>query len=198
MPIVVRGVAQVLETERRLAIGPAHHELRLGVLEDEPDMPGELARAVVARVEAGGGHPPAQLAAVEVRHEAERRPQQRRLARARAADQQHELTGVDAQVDAVQGRRRGAGVAVGDALEAQRSHRTIPAAAAISAASAAAPATAAGLQRVAQRVVVAVRRRAGRERQRRRAPVATAPTATSAQSRRPGGRSGARVRPGPP
>ena len=140
----MRGVAQVLEAEGGLTVGAAHHELRLGILEDEADVPRELAGPVVARVQARGGHPPAQLAAVEVGHEAEGSPKQRRLARARPTHEQHQLAGVDLQVDPVQGGSRRARIPVGHALEAQRSHRTIPAAAASSTASTAAPATAAG------------------------------------------------------
>ena len=141
---LARRVAEVLEPECGLAVGPLHHELGLGVLEDEPRMPGQLARPVIARVESGHDHPPAQLAAVEVRCEAERGPQERRLARAGAADEQHELARLDLQVDAVERECGGARIPVRDPLEAQRSHRTIAAAVAVRRSSAAEPAIAAG------------------------------------------------------
>ena len=137
-------MAEVLEPERRLTIGALHHELGLGVLEDEPGMAGELAGAVIAGVKPRHDHPAVQLAAVEVRREPECGAQERRLARPRAAQQQDELARLDLQVDTVERERGGARVPVGDALEAQRSHRTIPAVVAVSRRSAADPAIAAG------------------------------------------------------
>ena len=86
-----RAPAAVLERERELGAHGAHHDLRLGVLEQRAGDGGQLGRAVVARVEPAGEQPPGELAAVEVRHEAGRGAQQRRLARARAAGEHDEL-----------------------------------------------------------------------------------------------------------
>ena len=67
--------------------------------------PGERAEArgpVLARVEAGERHRAGERAAVEVRHEAARRAQQRRLAVAGEPGEQAELAGLDLEADVVQ------------------------------------------------------------------------------------------------
>ena len=100
-----RWTAEALEPERHLVAHPLDDQLRLGILEHQPGVAGELARPVVARVQAVDDHAAGELAAVEVGHEAERGPQQRRLAAARLAQQQHQLARLDVQRDAVQRRR---------------------------------------------------------------------------------------------
>ena len=86
-----RRVAAQLQRQRDLGADGGRDDLGLGVLGDVADAAGELARAGVARVEAGDLDPPGDLAAVEVRHEAAGGAQQRRLARARAAGEDDEL-----------------------------------------------------------------------------------------------------------
>ena len=75
--------------ERQLELGPhaAHHHLRLGLLEDGAAHRGQLARPVLAHVEAADVERAARLAAVEVRHEPAERAQERRLAGAGHARQ---------------------------------------------------------------------------------------------------------------
>ena len=117
------GDAQVLEPEGGLAPARAHDDLRLGILEHEPGVPGELAGPVPAGVQSGDAHAAAELAAVEVRHEPERGAKQRRLAASRLADEEHELALVDGELDVRQRRPPGRDVAVAHALEAQGRHR---------------------------------------------------------------------------
>ena len=121
-----RAPAAVLERERQLRAHRAHHDLRLGVLEQRAGDGGQLGRAVVARVEAAGQQPPGELAAVEVRHEARGGAQQRRLARPRPAGEHDELARLDAQGHVGERRPRGAGIGVGDAVEDELAHRPIP------------------------------------------------------------------------
>ena len=121
-----RAPAAVLERERELGAHRAHHDLRLGVLEQRPGDRGQLGRAVLARVEPAGHEPPGELAAVEVRHEPGGGAQQRRLARARAAREHDELARLDRSA-----RRRPApaappGIRVGHPLEDELAHRPIP------------------------------------------------------------------------
>ena len=75
----------------------AHHDLRLGVLEQRPGDRGDPRRAVLARVQPARLDGPGEGPAVEVRHEPGRRAQQRRLARAGAAREQHQLARLDRQ-----------------------------------------------------------------------------------------------------
>ena len=98
--------AAVLERERELGAHRAHHDLRLGVLEQRARDRGQLGRAVLARVEAARHEPPDELAAVEVRHEPGRRAQQRRLAGAGAAREDDELARLDPQRDVGERRPR--------------------------------------------------------------------------------------------
>ena len=140
-----RWMSDALQPERHLVAHPLGDQLRLGILEHQAGVAGQLARAVVARVQAVDRHAAGQLAAVEVRHEAERGPQQRRLAAARLADDQHQLAGLDVQGDAVQRRLGHARVRVADVHEAQRGHRTAPMTIAVSAANAAEPPIAAAV-----------------------------------------------------
>ena len=67
------------------------HDLRLGVLEQRPGDRGEVRRAVLARVEPADDDAPGELAAVEVRHEARRGADDRRLARRRQPGDDAEL-----------------------------------------------------------------------------------------------------------
>ena len=147
--------AQVLEAEGGLGEHVAHDDLGLGILEHEPGVPRELARPVPARVEPGDAHAPAELAAVEVRHEAEGGPKEGRLAASRLADEEHELALVHGEVDARQRRPPGRDVAVAHALEGQGRHRATHANAAPSRASAAEPGDGRGRPRVVEQVEVA-------------------------------------------
>ena len=98
--------AAVLERERQLRADSAHHDLRLGVLEQRAGDRGQLGRAVVARVQPAGEQPARELAAVEVRDEPGRGAQQRRLARPRPAREDDELARLHAQRDVGQSRPR--------------------------------------------------------------------------------------------
>ena len=72
------------------------------VLADEADDVGQLARRMVAGVAAVDRHGPGQQTAGEVRHQAVDGSQQRRLARAGAADDEAELALGDREVDVAQ------------------------------------------------------------------------------------------------
>ena len=76
-----RRHAEVLEAELELVLDAGHHDLVLGVLEDGRDRPGQVARPCRPRVAAPDLDPPGEPAAVEVRHQAGERAQQRRLSR---------------------------------------------------------------------------------------------------------------------
>ena len=74
------AVAAALERERELGAHRAHHELRLGILEQHAGERAEPRGAVLARVEARERDAPGEAPAVEVRHQAAGGAQQRRLA----------------------------------------------------------------------------------------------------------------------
>ena len=118
--------AAVLQRERELRAHRAHHDLRLGVLEQRAGDRGELGRPVLARVQPARHQPPGELAAVEVRHEPGGGAQQRRLAGPRAARDDDELARLDAQRHARQRRPRRPGIRVGDVLEDELGHGPIP------------------------------------------------------------------------
>jgi hypothetical protein len=90
-----RRLPLVLERERELGANRAHHDLRLGVLEQRADGDRERSRRVLARVHAGDRRAAGEHAAVEVRHEPVGGAQQRRLARARPAGEDHQLARTD-------------------------------------------------------------------------------------------------------
>jgi hypothetical protein len=136
----VRG--EVLQPERGLAIDPAEHDLGLRILEHEPGAAGDLAGAGHPRVESRGHHLAGELAPVEVGDQPERRAQQRRLAAARVAGEQHQLALGDLERHTVQRRRAAARVAVGDLVQRQRAHRITTVAAPSAAPTAAASASA--------------------------------------------------------
>ena len=119
-------LAAVLQRQRDLGPHPAHHDLRLGVLEDRPADGGQLGRTVLAQVQAADGQPPARVPAVEVRHQAAQRPQQRRLARPRQAGKHGERALVELQVDEGERVDVAAAVAVAEALRAREHLRHAP------------------------------------------------------------------------
>ena len=92
----------VLEAEGDLVGDPHHHDLVLGLLEHRGDLPGELGGRRLARVEAADDDPAGEGAAVEVRHEARERADERRLARAGRAEHDDVLALGDLQRDAVE------------------------------------------------------------------------------------------------
>ena len=139
----VRWESEVLESEDGLGQGALGDELRLRVLKHQAGVPRQLGGPHVTRVLAVERDPPGQLSAVEVRHQAGGGPKQGRLAAAGLSDHQHQLTGLDVEVDAVQRGTAAARVAVTNRLERQSSHRTTPAAAPPSTSIAADAATAA-------------------------------------------------------
>ena len=73
-------MAAAFERQRDLRANRARHELGLGILKHGARDAAEPRGAMLARVEARQRHVPGKAAAIEVRHEAARRPQQRRLA----------------------------------------------------------------------------------------------------------------------
>ena len=101
-----RRRAEVLEPERHLGEHARQHDLVLGLLEQRRDRAGELGRARRARVAAADDDAPGETAAVEVRHEPGERAQQRRLARARGAEQRDELARLDLERHVVERRPR--------------------------------------------------------------------------------------------
>ena len=100
-----RERADVLEPERDLRLDTPQHHLVLRVLEHRRHRARELGGARVTRVVAGDLDAALEAAAVEPRHEAGERPQQRRLARAGRAEQQDDLPRLDRQAYPVQRRR---------------------------------------------------------------------------------------------
>ena len=118
--------AAVLQREGDLRADRAHHDLRLGLLEQRAADRGQVAGPVLARVEAADDDAPGGLAAVEVRHETACRADQRRLAGRREPRQDDELAGIDVQRYVAQRRLGTARIAVPELLEGQRAHGSIP------------------------------------------------------------------------
>ncbi len=106
------GRTEVLEPEGDLGGDAGHHNLVLGVLEDGRHRPGEIGGVRAPRIAARNDNATREAAAVEVRHEPGERPHKRRLPRAGAAEQEHDLAGLELEVDAVE--RRPGGVRVGE------------------------------------------------------------------------------------
>jgi hypothetical protein len=94
---LVRRDAEVLEPEGDLVLDMAEDDLVLRVLEERRHGAGQLRRAGRARVGPADLDATGEAAAVEVRHEARKRAQQRRLPRARGAEQDDELTGLQSE-----------------------------------------------------------------------------------------------------
>jgi len=92
---LARRRADVLEAERNLANDAREHDLLLWVLEQHRDRPGELRGSCGARVSSIHDDATLEPAAVEVRDEARKRAEQRRLARAGRAEEEHDLARLD-------------------------------------------------------------------------------------------------------
>jgi hypothetical protein len=90
-------LSAVLERERELGAHRPHNDLRLGILEERAALRRQLPRSVVAGVQAGRHDLAGVLAAVEVRHQPARRPQQRRLSRSRQPAHHDQLSLLDRQ-----------------------------------------------------------------------------------------------------
>ena len=120
------AVPAILERERQLRADRAHHDLGLGILEQRADLAGERRRAVLAQIHAADLGAAVEVPAVEVRHEAGRDAEQRRLARRGAAGEHDELALGDLERQLAQRGRRRPRVGVGDPLELERVHATIP------------------------------------------------------------------------
>ena len=99
-------------------------------------MTGDLARPVITGVQPIGDHAAAQLATVEVGHQPQHRPQQRRFPRTGVTQEQYQFPRLDVQVDPPQCRLVAPGIAVADVGKGHRIHRITPAAAISGAASA--------------------------------------------------------------
>ena len=80
---------QVFEAEGDLVLDGEHTELRLGVLEDDPDPLGELAHRGAPCVEAVDAHRPAQVARDSVRDRSVQAEREGALAAAARAEHQH-------------------------------------------------------------------------------------------------------------
>ena len=107
----VRRDGELLHPVGQLLFDGVGHEAGQRVLSDHPDDVGQLARRMVCRVAAIDHDPASQRAAGEVRDKAVDRPQQRRLADARATDDHAQLALRDAQRDVPQHRPVGARIA---------------------------------------------------------------------------------------
>ena len=157
----------VLEAERELGAHRAHHDLGLGILEQRADRRGQLARAVLARVQSGRRLPgrrtappwkcgTSPLAARE----------QRRLAGPRRAGDDHQLAGLDLEARPGRARAGRARIGVGDVLEREHAHRDPPP----SANGTSAPRPARPPPRASRRPADVQRRIGGEPRGRRRGP----------------------------
>ena len=98
-PDLCRRRAEVLEPERDLVLDAAEDDLVLGVLEQRGDLVREIGRAEAAGVASGDLDAALEAAAVEVRNEAGQRPQERRLAGARRAEERHDFARLDLERD---------------------------------------------------------------------------------------------------
>ena len=116
-PDLGRGPGGALERERDLAVDGEHDRAGLGILEDDARPRADLGRARVTRVESGHAAAAAETAAVEVRDEPAERPQQRRLARAARAREQHELAFGELEIDAGERVALGPGRPVANAAQ---------------------------------------------------------------------------------
>ena len=104
----------MLEREPKLGAHTAHHDLRLRVLEHGPADRRQLARACVAQVEAADLDLAGCLTAVEVRDEAARRAQQRRLPRAGVTGDDDERARLDVEREVRDRGGRRVRIAVGE------------------------------------------------------------------------------------
>ena len=84
-----------------------------------------VGRSVLARVEAVDDHPPGELTAVKVGHQAAGRAQQRRLARPRQSGDHAELARLDVERHVVQSPLA-LRVAIAHLLEGEHGHGSIP------------------------------------------------------------------------
>ena len=121
-----RRLALVLERERQLGADRAHHDLRLGILEQRPDGGRERARTVLAGVHPRERSRGRRTRRREMRHEPIRGAQQRRLARARPAGEHDQLARGDVERDVGDRRRGRARIGVGDLAQRQDAHGPIP------------------------------------------------------------------------
>ena len=112
-----RRHAEVLEPELELVLDAGHDDLVLGILEDGRDRPGQVARPCRPRLASSDLDPAGEAAAVEVRHEAGERAQERRLSRPGRPEQTDELARLDLQRDVVQRRPPVAWIAIGQAID---------------------------------------------------------------------------------
>ena len=99
-----RRRAQVLQTEGDLGGHARHDDLVLGILEHSRDGSGEVGRTGAARVAAADGDAPGEAAAVEVRHQAGQRAEERGLPRAGGAEQGDALARLDRERHVPEGR----------------------------------------------------------------------------------------------
>ncbi len=109
--------AELLHAEGELVLYPVGDELRLRVLEHEPDRPAQGAGPVAARVEPADGDPPAEASTGEVGHQPVQTPQQRRLAAARRPGEDDERPVRHRPLDARECRLGLRRIAVGHPLE---------------------------------------------------------------------------------
>ena len=121
-----RVEAAVLEREGQLGARRAHQHLGLGVLEQRADVRGELGRAVVLEIKATDLGVAGERAAVEVRDDPAGEAEQRALAGCGEPGDDHELAFLDRQADAVERGGRRARVAVGQLVQLEDTHRSIP------------------------------------------------------------------------
>jgi hypothetical protein len=109
--------AEILEPEGDLVLDPAEHDLVLRVLEQRGHLVRKVGGPEATRVPAGHLDATLEAPAVEVRNEPRERTKERRLARARGAEERHDLARLDAERDVVQRRAVSAGVGEGEPLD---------------------------------------------------------------------------------
>ncbi len=104
-PDLLRRRTEVLEPEGDVVAHERHEDLVLGILEDGRDRSREVGRARRARVAAADLDPTREPPAVEVRHEPGERADERRLPRARRAEQRDDLARLERHGHVGQGGR---------------------------------------------------------------------------------------------
>jgi hypothetical protein len=113
----LRRHGQLLHAVGQLLLDGVCDEPGQRILPDDPDDVGELARRVLCGRPAVDGDPAGQRSAGEVRNQAVDGPEQRRLARPGAPDDEAQLALVHVQGDVAQHRARGVGVGDRHAVE---------------------------------------------------------------------------------
>ena len=116
-PHLLRGHGGVFQRKGDLVLDPVHDELRLGILEDKPDVAAEHLGRGRHRVQPLHAHVARQGAAAKVRHQPVDAAQQRGFARAGRADHQDQLAFGQLEAHVLERRRGGPGIRIGQMLK---------------------------------------------------------------------------------